>query len=415
MKTEIAKKIADTHQSQNLNDWRIDEIKNFSIQIVDGDRGTNYPKNHELNPTGFCVFLNNKNIKNDKFDFSESDFITEEKDKVLRKGKLLPNDIILTTRGSVGNVAFYSGKPYQNVRINSGMVIIRNYQDDFEPAFLYGLLKSLFLKNQYREYSTGSAQPQLPIRDLQRIKLIKPPIDEQKVIGEIISSIDEKIDLNNEIIKNLSSLGHTLVREWFIEKNNPMISHEQEWITVKLGDLITRNNKKIKNKIDWDNKQVIDLSVMPNFSLVLDKYSPGKNFTTNIFELNEYDIVFGSIRPYFGKAGFSPINGVITGTVFSFLPKDKNFYSLILFLITSRVFIDFTVQHSRGTKMPIIGWDDFCDFELEIPNGSDAVKKFNDLMFPVIESINQKIKEIIQLQSALDSLLPRLISRHVKN
>lgn len=396
-------------------EWSVDEIANFSVDIIDGDRGVNYPKNHELKSDGFCVFLNNKNIKNDKFDFTEPDFITEGKDKLLRSGKLQPDDIIITTRGSVGNVAFFSADlPYKHVRINSGMIIIRNYQKHFDPKFLYALLKSPLLKNQYKEYSTGSAQPQLPIKDLKHINLLKPPLAEQKIIGEIVSSIDKKVNLDQQISRNLSDIGQSLLREWFINMNCPFIKDERGWMTIKLGDLIKKNNKKLKSKDEWENQSVIDLSVMPNFSLFLNEFSSGSDFETNIFELKEYDILFGSIRPYFGKTGFSPINGAVTGTVFSFLPKKKIFYAFVLFLVTSKSFIEFTIQHSRGTKMPIIAWRDFCDYEISVPVDEEVVAKFNDLAFPIIEMIGQSIQETISLKIIGDSLLPRLMNGNIR-
>ena len=70
---------------------------NQDIQIIDGDRGKNYPKKEEFKSIGFCVFLNASNIKDDTFVFESIDFISEEKDNLLRKGKLSRNDIIITT------------------------------------------------------------------------------------------------------------------------------------------------------------------------------------------------------------------------------------------------------------------------------------------------------------------------------
>jgi len=79
--------------------------KKLLLQIIDGDRGLNYPNKTEMSPNGYCLFLNTSNIKNDTFDLSSGEYITLEKDLKLRKGKLIKKDIVLTTRGTVGSVA----------------------------------------------------------------------------------------------------------------------------------------------------------------------------------------------------------------------------------------------------------------------------------------------------------------------
>lgn len=94
--------------------------------IIDGDRGKNYPKQDEFSDTGYCLFLNAKNVTATGFSFENRMFITKEKDDALHNGKLERGDVVLTTRGTLGNLAFYDDSvPFENVRINSGMVILR--------------------------------------------------------------------------------------------------------------------------------------------------------------------------------------------------------------------------------------------------------------------------------------------------
>ena len=77
-------------------------------QIIDGDRGKNYPKQEEFSDSGFCLFLNAKNVTAQGFSFENCTYITEEKDALLRNGKLCRGDVVLTTRGTIGNLAFYA-------------------------------------------------------------------------------------------------------------------------------------------------------------------------------------------------------------------------------------------------------------------------------------------------------------------
>ena len=87
--------------------WEINNFKDLKIKLIDGDRGENYPKENGFSDNGFCVFLSAKNVTKDGFRFNEIQFIEKDKDEKLRKGKLNKNDIVLTTRGTVGNIAYF--------------------------------------------------------------------------------------------------------------------------------------------------------------------------------------------------------------------------------------------------------------------------------------------------------------------
>jgi len=118
-------------------------------QIIDGDRGKNYPQQHEFFDSGYCLFLNTGNVTPSGFSFENNQFITQEKCDSLKKGRLQRGDIVYTTRGTVGNAALYSKTvPYDHVRINSGMVIIRPDETIVYTDFLYQVLKS----NYYRPF-----------------------------------------------------------------------------------------------------------------------------------------------------------------------------------------------------------------------------------------------------------------------
>ncbi|RLV57643.1 hypothetical protein D5018_21505 [Parashewanella curva] len=93
--------------------------------------------------------------------------MSQSKDESLRKGKLKLNDIVLTTRGSVGHFAYYNESVnYQHLRINSGMVLIRCASKEIDTNYLYSALRSKIVQNQLASLSFGSAQPQLTVRDI---------------------------------------------------------------------------------------------------------------------------------------------------------------------------------------------------------------------------------------------------------
>ena len=188
------KKFKKTEVGYIPEDWGLQSIDNLKIKMIDGDRGKNYPKENELLDEGCCVFLTNKNIVNGDFNFSLVKFISKELDKRLRAGKLQVGDIVLTTRGSVGNLTIFSDEvPFQSVRINSCMLILRNYEANFHSGFLLNVLKKCFECNFMSNLASGSAQPQLPVSSLRHLKLIKPSMEEQKVIFGTIETVESYV------------------------------------------------------------------------------------------------------------------------------------------------------------------------------------------------------------------------------
>lgn len=158
-------------------------------EIIDGDRGKNYPQQNEFFDSGYCLFLNTGNVTNHGFSFEQNQFITKEKCDILRKGKLQRGDIVYTTRGTVGNAAYYSeAVEYEHIRINSGMVIIRPNNDIVDTRFLYQILKSDYYRPFFKQYCTGSAQPQLPIKNFSKIELDIPALAIQTRIADILSA-----------------------------------------------------------------------------------------------------------------------------------------------------------------------------------------------------------------------------------
>ena len=205
-----------------MSEWKFLTLKEAELEFIDGDRGVNYPKKSDLLPEGDCVFLNTGNVRQNSFDFSNLDFITKEKDNLLRNGKLQRDDIVLTTRGTVGNVALYSQEvPFSNIRINSGMVIIRVNKNFWHPYFIYLFFQSHLFKKQISRLISGSAQPQLPISILETVSIPQLTLDEQKEIIFNIKSIDQKIQTNNQINQELEVMAKTLYDYWFVQFDFP--------------------------------------------------------------------------------------------------------------------------------------------------------------------------------------------------
>ena len=92
------------------------------------------------------------------------------------------------------------------------MLILRA-TGDLNPLYVYHLMKSPLLKKRYIEVTSGSAQPQLPIRSLEQVYVPVPPEDEQEQIAEISKSLDEKISINKKLKANLILLKRGLMQD----------------------------------------------------------------------------------------------------------------------------------------------------------------------------------------------------------
>lgn len=206
-------KFKETKIGQIPEEWDVVSIRNSSIKLIDGDRGANYPKQEDFSPEGYCLFLSAKNVSKNGFVFNEISFVSEKKDESLRKGKLERGDIILTSRGTVGNVAYYDEKiPFENIRINSGMLIVR-HGEQFNPVFLYRYFSGPQMEAKYSSMGSGSAQPQLPVGSLEQVEVPLIPIKEQKEIANIISAVNEKISVNKRLKEKLTTLKKGLMQD----------------------------------------------------------------------------------------------------------------------------------------------------------------------------------------------------------
>ena len=183
--------------------------------IIDGDRGKNYPTQDEFSDEGYCLFLNAKNVTTNGFDFENCMFITKEKDELLRKGHLNRGDIVLTTRGTIGNLAFYDNSvSYENIRINSGMVILRMNHDLVSEHFFIEQFK-MQLSLIKEKIASGSAQPQLPISTMNKIMMLVPSIELQNQFAAFVEQTEKTKTTISRSLEKLETLKKALMQEYF--------------------------------------------------------------------------------------------------------------------------------------------------------------------------------------------------------
>ena len=149
------------------------DLEEMGYEVLDGDRGDAYPKEKDFNSNGYCLFLSAKNVTKSGFNFGSCQYISREKDCEMRKGRLERGDIVITTRGTLGNIAYFDDSiPIRTMRINSGMAIIRARasKNSGKEEFLLSCLLSDFVQNQIRKASFGTAQNQLTLGIIKRLR-----------------------------------------------------------------------------------------------------------------------------------------------------------------------------------------------------------------------------------------------------
>jgi type I restriction enzyme M protein len=183
-------------------EWPMVLFSKAPFEIIDGDRGINYPQKEDFSNSGYCLFLNTKNVRENGFCFDELSFITKVKDAALRKGKVMPRDVILTTRGTIGNTAVFDGNvPFNAIRINSGMLVFRPNENKLVSEYLFHFFQSKNFKDQVQTILSGSAQPQLPIRNLLLVNIPLPPLKIQKQIVAQIEEEQKLVEANKKLIE----------------------------------------------------------------------------------------------------------------------------------------------------------------------------------------------------------------------
>lgn len=191
-----------------------------AVKIIDGDRGVNYPKAEDFSRRGFCVFLNAKNVTKNGFSFEDVQFVSEDKDKNLKNGKLNRWDVVLTTRGSVGHFAIFSEDvTYDHMRINSGMVILRADSTYISSKYLYAFCKSGIMSSTIDDAAFGNAQQQLTVAGIKKLPLYYPSPEEQQKISECLSNVDNLITTQTQKLETLKTHKKGLMQQLFPSSN----------------------------------------------------------------------------------------------------------------------------------------------------------------------------------------------------
>lgn len=386
------------------------EIGSTDIEVIDGDRGKNYPHQSELFKEGDCVFLSANNVTTAGFKFDSVVYISTAKDQLLRNGKLQRGDIVITTRGTVGNVAYYSQSiPYEHIRINSGMLIVRCHER-IKSEFLYYVLRGAEFQQKIKQMLTGTAQPQLPKSHFVKMDIPVPPIEEQERIAKILRTIDDKIENNECINKNLEKQANAYFNKLFIKNAN------STWKKGTLADVgtIVAGGTPSKSKPEYYTNNGIAWITPKDLSINKSKFISHGEIDISSLGLAKSS---ATIMPK-GTVLFSsraPIGYIAIAQ--NDLTTNQGFKSVIPNPTIGTAYVYFLLKHltetienmASGSTFKEISGTGMRSVPVVIPD-EDTLHLFNEFCIPLFKRQELLEKEIYNLSKLRDTLLPRLIS-----
>jgi type I restriction enzyme S subunit len=310
----------------------------------------------------------------------------------------------------IGRVGAYCGSVYFEVNpvwISDNALYTFPKKDD-NLKFIYYLLKQLDLN----QFAGGSSQPLLTQDTLNRIEVTLPPLQEQKSIASILSTIDDKIENNLAINKTLEEMAMALYKHWFVDfgpfQDGEFVESElgripKGWEVLCLDDVstLTAGGDKPKNF----SNVITEECKIPIYSNGIT--NDGLYGFTDTARINEESITV-SAR---GTIGFvclrlEPYLPIVR--LIAVVPNKKNVSSKYLFywLKTQNI-------NGNGTTQQQLTVPDFRVTKVMVPK-LEFVNKFTDIINPYYDAINSNISENQTLTQLRDTLLPKLISGEVR-
>ena len=157
------------------------------------------------------------NIKNGRIDFKNANRVSEEVYKQwTARLEPKPGDLILAREAPVGDVGIIP--PNQKACLGQRTVLIRTNKEKLDSRYLLYLLLTPQMRYKMMSKSEGSTVSHLNMSDIRNLEIPKlPPLSEQKAIAHILSSFDDKIELNRQMNETLEAMARTIFKSWFVD------------------------------------------------------------------------------------------------------------------------------------------------------------------------------------------------------
>lgn len=362
-----------------MTEWKEYKLGEITTEIGDGIHGTpNYSE------TGDYYFINGNNIVNGKVVIkSDTKKIDSEQFQKYRK-PLSDRTILLSINGTIGSVGYYNNEKC----ILGKSACYLNIKDTVDKHFVYYVFLSDDFQNHLQNIATGTTIQNVPLKGLRESIISLPPLDEQRRIASILSSLDGKIDLLQRENATLEQMAETMFRQWFV------VERKEEWEEGKLGDLIdVKYGKDHKKLLDGKIPVIGSGGVMRYADTAL--YSkesvliPRKGSLNNVMYINE---------PFW-----------TVDTMFYTEMRRPNIAKFVYHLMKDQDLANMNV----GSAVPSMTTEVLNNIPIDIPP-QEVFDKFENAVVSLYNKKEQNNKQIITLTETRDGLLGRLMSGEIK-
>ena len=346
---------------------------------------------------GNIHFITPKDLQGTKHVLQTDRFITGMGLESVRGCKLPSDAVCVSCIGNIGYVAMTRQTCISNQQINS---IIAN--ENYDPDFVYYLMKSLwpFFKNYEGQSTTLSI---LNKTQFSKIEIVTPDLPEQKKIASILSSLDDKIELNNKINENLERQAQAIFRSLFLDYLPFNSIKPTYWKFCTLGET---------TKMSAGGDKPKGISNIKSTEYPYPIYSNGLDNEGLYGYTNEAKIFAESVtvsaRGTIGFVCLRHIPYVPIVRLVTLIPNENLISAKYLYLYLKQLHISGT-----GTTQQQLTVPDFRKTEILIPD-KITMDKFTNLMSPMFNQIWANEEENIKLASLRDSLLPKLMSGEIE-
>jgi type I restriction enzyme S subunit len=217
-----------------VSNWEKVRIGKSDIFIADGNYSAKYPRSEEFISEGI-PFIRANNLFNHTVSSQDMYYISERKHSELKKGHLLEGDVLITTRGNIGQVATVPVN-YINANINAQIVLLRPNPKTLNYRFLMWDLLCNDVQGQIEKLQTGTALKQLPVGKLKEIEILLPPLETQKQIAKTLDAAAELLAMRKQQLAELNNL----IKSTFYDMFGDPVANEKGWFIENLMDITTK-------------------------------------------------------------------------------------------------------------------------------------------------------------------------------
>ena len=320
----------------------------------------------------------------------------------------MPGDILISVRAPVGptNVADVE------CCIGRGLAIIR-CKKNVNAHFVLSFLK--LAEEKISQIGTGSVFDSINRNDLLNFEILLPPLAEQEAIAEVLSSLDDKIDLLHRQNKTIEDMAQTLFRQWFIEeaierwKEKPL----GETVDIAIGRTPPRKEFEwfSKGSGDWKWISIKDMAESGIYLFDTSEYLTQQAVDRFAIPIIPANTVILSFKMTVGRVGITVEDMLSNEAIAHFIFNQDTPYSreyLYFYLKTFR----FASLGSTSSIVTSINTTMIKSMMIAIPSMT-LMKRFESAVKPLFKKIKSNKHSIYSLMNLRDTLLPKLISGKV--